>query len=120
MFEHEFRSMMPHTIQVQRATGVDQYGKPVHSTTVQSYRGRISGKVLSLRRFMREDNTVVFDIWIDAGDNVFTLSDKVTLPDDDAWQDRTPVIFTIARITDDDGHHHTKLQCGWQYHRQGQ
>jgi hypothetical protein len=48
------------------------------------------------------------------------LADMIVLPEDEAWIDRTPEIFALGRMTDEDGHHHTKIQCGWMYHRQGQ
>jgi len=118
-FEPDFLEMMPHTVTIapwvsRTAAGVDVFGAPV------AYRARIVGKILSLRRAERSDRTVIFDVYLHAGTAVITSKDKLTLDGDAAWVDGTPIIFAVARSTDEDGHHHVKLQCGWQYHRQGQ
>lgn len=122
MFEPEFLSMMPHTVTVSRQSGIDVYGNRVFGTVTPptTYRCRIVGKILSLRRGDREELTTVYDVYTDMGDDVMTTDDQITLNGDPAWIDQTPEIFAVSRVTDEDGHHHTKIQCGWQYHRQGQ
>lgn len=119
-FEDEFLTMMPHEIEVWHHLGTDFEGEEVYADTVVPYRCRIVGKGIALRRRFSEDQTVIYDIYVDAGSNVFSMSDKIILPEDEAWIDRTPVIFAVGRNTDEDGHHHVKIQCGWMYHRQGQ
>ena len=90
-----------------------------------------TGKIITLRRADKEDKTPIFDVYIggiisgDAvlplGQTLFTTNDQIYLPPEDpAWVDHTPMIFAVARATDEDGHHHVKLQCGFMYHRQGQ
>ena len=129
-FEKEFLEMMPHTVSVELCTGRDRNDDKTFAAAI-SYKCRISGKVLSLRRQSSTDETPIFDLYIGgkiiAGQHValtdadkFTIEDRVTLPAVAAWVDNTPVIFAIGRITDEDGQHHAKLQCGWMYHRQGQ
>lgn len=130
MFESDFLDMMPHVVTITPATGIDRNGEIAYGTP-RDYQSRISGKYLSLRRPNSEGATPVFDIWIgarlrdgeplplDTGD-AFTVDALLQLPDDPAWIDGTPVIFAIGRISDDEGHHHIKVQCGWMYHRQGQ
>lgn len=130
MFEPDFLDMMPFLVTISPAIGIDTNGEISYGTP-REYRARISGKYISLRRPTSADGTPVFDIWIgarwideepaslDDGD-AFTVDALVELPDDPAWIDGTPVIFAIGRITDNDGHHHIKVQCGWMYHRQGQ
>ncbi len=121
MFETEFLELMPHTVVLYPRTGYDDNGVPSHVGAVgKAYRARIVGKNLSLRRAMGQDQTVVFDIYLNSGGDVIGLEDKVELPNDGAWLDRYPLLFAVSRVTDEDGHHHTKLQCGWMYHRQGQ
>lgn len=117
--EHEFLGMMPHTVTVEPYVADDFHGNPTYGEA-KSYACRIVGKGLSLRRREGEENTVVFDLYLDAGPDVITTEDRVTLPDDAAFIDRTPEIFSVGKYTDDNGHHHTKIQCGWMYHRQGQ
>lgn len=120
MFERsEFLTMMPHTVTIAPFTGRDLYGNLSHGAPV-SYRCRIVGKVLALRRTVTEDQSVIFDIYLDAEGAVFSVNDQLILPADAAFVDQTPEIFAIARVTDEDGHHHVKMQCGWMYHRQGQ
>ncbi len=120
-FESEFLSMMPHTISVRTPTGKDVYNKATFTgATTRTYRCRITGKILSIRRSGREEQTVVFDIYANTGNDVLTLEDEITLPADNVWQDQMPEIFAVARVSDERGHHHTKIQCGFQYHRQGQ
>jgi len=119
MFEPEFLSMMPHTVRISHQTGTDVYGNRTFGSTT-SYRCRVVGKILSLRRGDREELTVVYDIYTDMGSDSMTVNDKVELDGDPAWVDQTPEVFAVSRVTDEDGHHHTKIQCGWMYHRQGQ
>lgn len=118
-FEAEFLEMMPHEITLepwleQDFHGADSYGPP------RTYRCRIVGKGIALRRRDQEDTTVIFDIYAHTGGDVVKIEDRITLPDDQAFLDRTPEIFAVGRFTDEQGHHHTKIQCGWMYHRQGQ
>lgn len=111
---------MPHTIEVLHHLGSDFEGEDVYADAPVEYRCRIVGKGIALRRRFGEDQTVIYDIYVHSGSNVFTTEDKVILPEDAVWTDQTPLIFAVGRYTDEDGHHHTKLQCGWMYHRQGQ
>lgn len=121
MFESEFLDLMPHTVTIYPRTGYDDSGVPSYTGSVgKAYQCRIVGKNLSLRRPLTQEQTVVFDIYVNSGSDVFGLEDRVELPNDGAWLDRYPKLFAVARLTDEDGHHHTKLQCGWMYHRQGQ
>lgn len=119
-FEREFLSMMPHTVTVAPFVSRDAYGVPIYGPAV-AYRARITGKALALRRGDRMDDTVVFDVYLDVSQGaVITVEDQLTLDGDGAWTKNQPIIFTVARVSDEDGHHHVKLQCGWTYHRQGQ
>ncbi|SRR6266540_185431 len=130
MFEMEFLDMMPHQISVQSQKFVSG-GDLVPFGDARRYQCRISGKILSLRRPNSEQDTVIFDIWVGArllddgtarpvDVDEFTVNDKVTLPAGQSFIDESPILFTAGRITDEDGPHHIKLQCGWMYHRQGQ
>lgn len=118
-FEAEFLTMMPHTVTVEPFLGVDRFNAPSYGPAA-IFRARIVGKVISLRRSEKEDASGIFDVYLDAGASVFTVDDRLTLPADAAWVDATPIIFAVARATDESGHHHVKLQCGFMYHRQGQ
>lgn len=120
-FEREFLTMMPETVRIAPYTGRNEYGKPQYGAFV-TYRARVSGKLISLRRSNEDQITTIFDVWIDITEAqpVLSVEDKLELPNDPQFGDRYPVIFAVARQTDEDGHHHVKLQCGWMYHRQGQ
>jgi hypothetical protein len=120
MFESEFLTLMPHSVTIFPRSGYTDSGTPSYSTTGKAYQCRIVGKNLSLRRSTVQDMTVVFDIFLNSGADVIGLEDKVELPADGTWLNRYPMLFAVSRVTDEDGHHHTKLQCGWMYHRQGQ
>lgn len=131
-FELDFLSMMPHTITMKPRIDFDIHGEPSYGPEVQ-YRCRITGKFIPLRSATMQSDTPIFDIYcgakVDPDDpnnfismtnEVIGVEDFIQLPNDPAWIDGTPEIFAIARETDDDGHHHVKIQCGWKYHRQGQ
>ncbi len=128
-FESEFLSMMPYTVTVEPYVGYDRDNVATFGTAV-TFRARIVGKVISLRRSDKEDATPVFDVYlggivqgnsvIPVGNILMTTNDRLTLPVNQGWVDETPVIFAVARSTDEEGHHHVKLQCGFMYHRQGQ
>ncbi len=134
-FEPDFLELMPHVIQVYGWLSENFHGDDDYETEPREYRCRIVGKGLALRTKLSDQETVIYDIYVgprieeglpvlDSQDDVFKLEDKIVLPEDQAWIDRTPEIFAIARLTDEGGapgaHHHTKIQCGWMYHRQGQ
>ncbi len=118
-FEPEFLEMMPHTIQVRSKTGKDHNDQPTFGAT-RSYPARVTGKLMSLRRDATQDVTYVYDIYVHCGNDVLTTEDEFTLPSDPVWGITHPQVFAVARISDEDGNHHAKVQCGWQYHRQGQ
>ena len=117
--DREFYSMMPHRVTVAPYVSRDVHGIPSYGPAV-TFRARVTGKALSLRRPDKSDATVIFDVYIDAGDTAITTEDKLTLDGDPAWVDQTPVIFAVSRMTDENGHYCVKIQCGWVYHRQGQ
>jgi hypothetical protein len=121
MFErHDFLTMFPHTVNIYRQTGVNKHGSPVHAATPVAYRARITGKTLAVRRYLSEQDSVVFDVFVDAGTDIITHHDKLELPDNDVYVERYPEVYAIDRVSDEDGAHHLKIQCGWVYHRQGQ
>lgn len=119
-FESEFLEMMPHQVEVHSWLGQDFQGIDTYAVPHATYQCRIVGKGIALRRKEGEEDTVIFDIYADTGGAVVKIEDKIVLPADEAWIDQTPLIFAIGRYTDEFGHHHTKIQCGWMYHRQGQ
>lgn len=119
--ESEFLELMPDYVKIYPFTGTyDFEGNPIRATEGVEYRARIVGKGLSVRRRSDEEDTVIYDVYIDAGNDVIRMEDKIELPPDQAWIDTTPEIFTVGRFSDEFGMHHTKIQCGWMYHRQGQ
>lgn len=130
--EKDFLDMMPHIIKYTRVLGYDRNVEPiVDPSGPREYQARVTGKFLSLRRPASQDETPIFDIYVGARikegrpialgtEDTFTVDGVLELPDDPAWVDGTPQIFAVGRITDDHGHHHVKIQCGWMYHRQGQ
>jgi hypothetical protein len=119
-FEDEFLELMPHTIQVQAWTGQTSDGTQSYSPTIKSYRARIVGKTLSLRRPLVEGDTILYDAYVATGPEAIGLRDKITLPNDARYINRYPILFSVGIYDDGDGAHHSKLQFGWQYHRQGQ
>ena len=119
--EPEFFEMMDDMITLVPFLNFDFHGEAVYDTAnPRFYRCRIVGKGLSIRRREGEEDAIIVDIYADTGGDRLTLQDMIVLPEDDAWIDRTPVIFSLGRFKDDISHHHTKIQCGWMYHRQGQ
>lgn len=128
-FDTEFLDMMPHTISVRhRASGRDKNGNPNFGSAT-TYKARVVGKLLAVRTARDEDYTPIFTIYVGAKivsgvpvsleNVVFTTEDELTLPDQTTFGDAKPVIFSASRLTDEDGHHHVTLSCGWVYHRQG-
>lgn len=120
MFEKEFLELMPHTITVEHTTGRSLYGGPATYSTPKTYRCRISGKKLALRRTRDEQDTVIYDCWVEAKGDNFTVHDRITLPDDGTFDIIQPIVFAVERLSDEHGYHHVKVQFGWMYHRQGQ
>ncbi len=135
-FEPEFLELMPHVIQVYSFVSVDAEGEATYDPDPATqpgkrYQCRIVGKGLALRTKFSEQDTVIYDIYVGPrlidnepdfstmGD-VFRIEDKIVLPADQVYTDQTPLIFAVGRFPDDEGHHHTKIQCGFMYHRQGQ
>lgn len=121
-YDATFAELFPHTITLAPWTGgYDGNGTPQHGAAVL-YAARISGKKISIRRTMGEEDQDIFDVWFYAAATVkITVQDILTLPNEQVFiENRTPVIFAVARVSDEDGQHHVKLQCGWQYRRQGQ
>lgn len=118
-FESDFLEFMNEVVSIERFRYMDSKKVKTYYPAVE-YRARISGKIVSLRRSDKEEQSSIVDIWLNAGGDVITINDRITLPDTGMWIDRTPVIFAIGRYTDDEGPHNVKLQCGWMYHRQGQ
>ena len=119
--ESEFLELMPDYVRIYPFLGTyDFEGKPQRATTPVEYPARIVGKGLAVRRKQDEEDTVIYDVYIDAGEDVIRMEDQIELPPNQAWIDTTPEIFTVGRFSDENGIHHTKIQCGWMYHRQGQ
>lgn len=119
-FEEDFLEFMIDTVTIEPYLYMDAKKAKVYGPAV-SFAARISGKGVSLRRFDKEEFANIVDVWINAGDVVITVNDRLTLPvANGVWVDRTPAIFAIGRYTDQDGQHNVKVQCGWMYHRQGQ
>jgi hypothetical protein len=127
-FEAEFLEFMPHLVTIYPvAAALTRNGAHTHTVTGVQYHARISGKVVSLRRQDHEDVSGILDVWL--GSRVdelpqtttpISVLDKIELPNSTEWFDRYPMIFAVGRYADPDGIHHTKVQCGWMYHRQGQ
>jgi hypothetical protein len=122
-FDEEFLDMMPHTVQIAPWTGQDKFGKPTFGSDV-AYRCRIVGKSVSVRHNQTEELQSIYTIYVAAGAAVITTRDRLTLPADNAFSGpgggTQPKLFTVYKGTDDEGHHHTVIACGWMYHRQGQ
>lgn len=112
--------MLPHYITLAPPVARDKYGNVSTWGTAKSYKARVVGKLMALRNWEAEQGTQLFTIYVDAEDDVITTDYQLVLPDDPLWGDRTPVIFTVGRYTDETGQYYTSLQCGWEYHRQGQ
>lgn len=118
-FEPEFFEFMNELVTIESYLYMNAKKEKVYDTPT-TYRARVSGKIVSLRRPGNEDAGQIMDVWIYAGTTRITVQDRLTLPDQPLWVDRTPIIFAVGRYTDDQGQHNVKVQCGWMYHRQGQ
>lgn len=120
-FDPDFWSLMPDTLRIEPWAGQDTYGAAVYGPPAD-FPCRVSGKAVSLRKSGGSDRTPIFDIWACTGDTFISNSDRVTiLGNDPRWsQEGKILLFAVGQYTDDGGMHHTKLQCGFMYHRQGQ
>ena len=115
-FDPDFLELMPYTVTVAPKSGQNQYNEPTFGTAV-SYQARIAGKIMELRSKKGEDVTTTFELWLDTTD-VIAPDAQLTLTGSQ-WIDTTPEIFTVRRVSDENGDSHVQLSCGWQYHRQG-
>jgi len=132
VFDKEFLTMMPDTVIMIPVLAYDRNNEVSEWGTPTQYRCRITGKHISLRRPLSQDESPIFDIYLGGkyiDGELYLLTDldtpsvdsKIHLPGGDArWIDGTPEIFAVALVTDEFGRHHVKVQCGWMYHRQGQ
>jgi hypothetical protein len=116
--EPELRELMPHTIQIRPWTGNTVDGTPTYGTAV-SYRALVEGKIMTLRTMTQAELTLVFQVYVDAGDAVIDPRDLLILPNQTTFGRATPKIFTVSKLSDEHGNHHTSLACGFMYHRQG-
>tara|TARA_R100001086_G_scaffold234689_1_gene157072 strand:- start:622 stop:990 length:369 start_codon:yes stop_codon:yes gene_type:complete len=115
-FDSDFLELMPYTVTVAPKSGQNQYNEPTFGTAV-SYQARIAGKIMELRSKKGEEVTTTFELWLDTTD-VIAPDAQLTLTGSQ-WIDTTPEIFTVRRVSDENGDSHVQLSCGWQYHRQG-
>ena len=115
-FDPDFLELMPYTVTIAPKSGQNQYNEPTFGTAV-SYQARIAGKIMELRSKKGEDVTTTFELWLDTTD-VIAPDAQLTLTGSQ-WIDTTPEIFTVRRVSDENGDSHVQLSCGWQYHRQG-
>jgi hypothetical protein len=124
--ENDFLDFMTDTVEITPFLHADAHGRKVYDETkVRTFRARIVGKELSLRRSRGEEDTSIMDIYISGvpigGHEYVAVSqnDRLVLPDVPETDDRTPEIYAVGRYPDDQGFHHYKIQCGFMYHRQG-
>ena len=115
-FDSDFLELMPYTVTVAPKSGQNQYNEPTFGTAV-SYQARIAGKIMELRSKKGEEVTTTFELWLDTTDTIAPDA-QLTLTGSQ-WIDTTPEIFTVRRVSDENGDSHVQLSCGWQYHRQG-
>ena len=115
-FDSDFLELMPYTVTVAPKSGQNQYNEPTFGTAV-SYQARIAGKIMELRSKKGEEVTTTFELQLDTTDTIAPDA-QLTLTGSQ-WIDTTPEIFTVRRVSDENGDSHVQLSCGWQYHRQG-
>ena len=114
--DYGFRSLMTETVTVAPKSGQDQYNVSTFGTAVE-YQARVVGKIMELRDRRGEEVTTTFELWLDTVDTIQPDA-QLTLTGS-KWIDTTPEIFTVRRVTDENGDSHIQISCGWQYHRQG-
>ena len=112
----DFRELMPYTVTIAPKSGQNQYNEATFGTPV-TYQARVAGKIMELRNKRGEQVTTTFELWIDTTDTIAPDA-KLTLTGA-TWVDTTPEIFTVRRVSDENGDSHVQISCGWQYHRQG-
>jgi hypothetical protein len=115
-FDPDFLELMPFTVTVAPKSGQNQYNESTYGTAVE-YQARIAGKIMELRDARGEEVTTTFEIWLDTVDTI-SPDAQLTLTGAE-WIDTTPEIFTVRRVTDENGNSHVQISCGWKYHRQG-
>jgi hypothetical protein len=96
-FDPDFLELMPFTVTVAPKSGQNQYNEETYGTAVEV--------------------TTTFEIWLDTVDTIAPDA-QLTLTGAE-WIDTTPEIFTVRRVSDENGNSHVQLSCGWTYHRQG-
>lgn len=119
-FDPQFYTMFSEQLKVTPVTGRDKYNNPVTGTpwTVPC---RVAGKGIALRRKDGDDETPIFDLWALTNGRDISHDDQLEIiGTNPQWKQGRMILFAIGNYTDDHGTHHTKLQCGWMYHRQGQ
>ena len=102
-------------------TGRNAQGLPTYvGATARTFRCRVTGPVQSIRSKERGEYAQLFTAWVDTGSYEIGPDDRVTMPTDFSLYGSHPLIFSVNRVTDEHGLHHTKLTFGFMYHRQGQ
>ena len=110
-FDPEFLELMTQEVVIARYTGEDSYGNNTYDTAFL-YRCRIdtynnaSGGGPWRGGTVATPTRVTTNVILQYVTPVFTVRDKVTLPDG-----RTPTITNVAVEYDEDGPHHIVLSC---------
>jgi hypothetical protein len=117
-FDPEFLDLMPHTVTFTAPTGRNAQGQPTYAGgTPQSYRCRIVGQVLARRTADSAINEPAYVLYVANGSDPLYAESKVELPNDPAWT-QPAILYSVSRLTDEDGFHHSKVVCGFKFMHQ--
>lgn len=120
-FEAQFLKLMPHTVTLMAPTGKNAQGDSTYVGGIDvPYRARIVGDILALRMATKDTQSQAFLVYLAPSSDPISTEYRLTLPVDPAWQGPNPIIYAIERETDETGHHHVKLICGFAFHHQTQ
>jgi hypothetical protein len=100
----DWLDVMPSTVTLEKATSVNDYGKPTTFAAPATYRARISFKRHLVRsRVNGEDVLATGAVWL-AGVAEVSAFDRLTLPGN-----LQPDIVDWQTVYDENGPHHTKI-----------
>lgn len=111
-WEPEFLALMPLTVYRSTATATNLHGARTYSTSVHSYRARVTGITAAQRGEHDQTAAPQAVVWVASTGTGLSVNDKWRLPSG-VLSSSVPPILRADCVMDEDGPHHWKLTAGW-------
>ena len=101
----EFEDLMAATVTIEPYGSQDGYAEETYGASV-SYKAHIQGKVVATMSFTGAERVSNFQVYLNTAAAIDPRS-RLTLPT--GYSPQQPPIINVARHTDEQGQHHTKV-----------